>query len=134
MDQDTIIQYVVDTFDGVNVVTATEGLPAGDTFFIYDPDRNLEPQRQFPFATIVTKDYGDFDRASDLDRPGVYRLNIGVPKQTFERLFGPAKELGDEFDFESLDTILPHPVYAPQSWICVLNPSDATFESLRPLL
>src|ERR1051325_9270206 len=89
MDQDTIIQYVVDTFDGVNVVTATEGLPAGDTFFIYDPDRNLEPQRQFPFATIVTKDYGDFDRASNLDRPGVFRLNVGVSRDTYRALFGP---------------------------------------------
>ena len=29
---------------------------------------------------------------------------------------------------------MPHPVYAAQSWVCVLNPSDATFESLRPLL
>jgi hypothetical protein len=29
---------------------------------------------------------------------------------------------------------MPHPVYAPQSWICVLNPSQATFESLKPLL
>jgi hypothetical protein len=25
-------------------------------------------------------------------------------------------------------------VYATQSWVCVLNPSTATFESLKPLL
>ena len=52
----------------------------GDTFFIYDPERNLEGSRRFPFATIVTKDYAEFDNASDLDRPGVFRLNIGVSK------------------------------------------------------
>ena len=84
MDQQAIIQYVSDTFSGVNVVTGTEGIATGDTFFIYDPDRNLEPKRQFPFATIVTKDYGDFDNASNLDRPGVFRPNIGVSRETFQ--------------------------------------------------
>src|SRR5919202_2365889 len=89
MDQQAIIQYVVDTCPGVNVVTATEGLPAGDTFFIYDPHRQLEPKHQFPFATIVTKDYGDFDRASNLDRPGVFRLNVGVSREPYRPLFAP---------------------------------------------
>jgi hypothetical protein len=37
-------------------------------------------------------------------------------------------------DFTTLDQILPHPVYAPQSWVCVLNPSDETFQAVRPLL
>ncbi|HEX5502790.1 MAG TPA: DUF6194 family protein, partial [Thermomicrobiales bacterium] len=32
------------------------------------------------------------------------------------------------------DRLLPHPVYAPQSWVCVLNPSDETFQTVRPLL
>ncbi len=29
---------------------------------------------------------------------------------------------------------MPHPVYAPQSWVCVLNPSAETFEAVKPLL
>jgi hypothetical protein len=37
-------------------------------------------------------------------------------------------------DFTGLDQLLPHPVYAPMSWVCVRNPSDATFQSVRPLL
>ncbi|HET8628876.1 MAG TPA: DUF6194 family protein [Thermomicrobiales bacterium] len=141
MDQRAIIDYIADTFDGVDVVTPTEGIAAGDTFFIYDPDRDLEPKHQFPFATIVTKDYGDFDRASHLDRPGVFRLNIGVSAKTYSALFGPhpsqpagagAAESGR--DFTALDQLLPHPVYATQSWVCVLNPSAETFETVRPLL
>ena len=36
--------------------------------------------------------------------------------------------------FTALDTIMPHPDYAAQSWLCVLKPSDATFQKLRPLL
>ena len=88
MDQDAIIQYVTDTFTGVEVVRPTDGLGAGDNFLFYDPQRNLDPKRRFPFATIVTKDYGDFDDASNLNRPGVFRLNIGVSKDTFRALFG----------------------------------------------
>src|SRR5919199_4192005 len=99
MDQASIVQYIADTFSGVNVVTPTEGTPAGDTFFIYDPERNLEPKRQLPFATIVTKDYGEFDNASKLDRPDAFRLNIGVSQSTVLRLFGE----NGSFDYAALD-------------------------------
>ncbi len=33
-----------------------------------------------------------------------------------------------------VDRLLPHPVYGRMHWVCVLNPSAATFESLRPCL
>ncbi|MEA2641519.1 MAG: hypothetical protein QOF51_2913 [Chloroflexota bacterium] len=141
MDIQSITRYIAETFAGVDVVVATEGIAAGDTFFIYDPERNLEPQRQFPFATIVTKDYGDFDRASNLDRPGVFRLNVGVSRETYRSLFGPqpappgaAGMVDAGHDFTALDQLMPHPVYAPQSWVSVLNPSAETIETLRPLL
>jgi hypothetical protein len=135
MDERSISQYIAETFPGVDVVSPTGGPGAGDTFFIYDPDRNLPDRQRFPFATIVTKDYGDFDRASRLDRPGVFRLNIGVGRETYGALFGrsDAAEQGDH-DFAALDRLMPHPVYAPQSWVSVLNPSPETFESVRPLL
>src|SRR5262249_26259208 len=92
--------------------------------------RNLEGARRFPFATIVTKDYGDFDDASNLDRPGVFRLNIGVGKETYASLF----DAGAGHDFTALDRLMPHPVYGSNHWVCVLNPSEATFETLKPLL
>ena len=136
VDQDSIRKYVTDTFSGVDVQVASQeqGAPElawGDTFFIYDPERNLPDTLRFPFATIVTKDYGDFDNASNLDRPSVFRLNIGVTKGTFATLFGTAD--GD-YDFTALDRLLPHPVYGVNHWICVLNPSAATFESLQSFL
>ena len=135
MEQDAIIHYVADTFTGVDIARPTDGPGSGDTFFIYDPERNLEPQRQMPFATIVTKDYGDFDNLSKLDRPGVFRLNIGVSRDTFRALF-PLSPTGDTavYDYAALDRLMPHPVYAPQSWVCVLNPGPETFEQLKPLL
>jgi hypothetical protein len=138
MDQDAIIHYVTDTFPGTSVVRPTDGPGAGDTFFIYDPQRNIDPKRQFPFATIVTKDYGDFDNASHLNRPDVFRLNIGVSRDTFRALFGhPPSESGTKsiaYDFAALDRLMPHPAYARQSWVCVLNPSLETFEAVKPLL
>ena len=80
----------------------------------------------------MTKDYGDFDKLSNLDRPGVYRLNIGLSKGKFEALFGPDPLAGQ--DFTALDRILPHPAYWKMHWACVLNPSAGTFESVKPLL
>jgi hypothetical protein len=134
VDETAITQYVTDTFDGVDLTVAN-----GDTFFFYDPDRTDPLDRRLPFATLVTDDL--YDQASALHRPSVFRLNIGVSKETYRSLFGPqpappgATGIVDTgHDFTALDQIMPHPVYAPMSWICVLNPSAATFETLRPLL
>ncbi len=138
MDQEAIIEYVTDTFTGVEVERPTDGPGAGDTFIFYDPQHNLDPQRRWPFATIVTKDYGDFDNTSQLNRPNVFRLNIGVSKDTFRALFGAAPGAESDgsatYDYAAVDRLLPHPVYAPQSFVCVLNPSPETFDTVKPLL
>jgi hypothetical protein len=130
LDQAAITVYIAETCPGTDVVTGTEGIAAGDTFFIYDPDRNLQDKQRFPFATIVTKDYGDFDNASNLNREGVFRLNVGVSRETFRSLFGD----DGTYDFTAQDRLMPHPVYGRQSWLCVLNPSAETFERMKPLL
>jgi hypothetical protein len=138
MDQDAIIQYITDTFAEVEVQRPGDGPGAGDIFFFTASQRNVDPTRRQPFATIVTKDYGEFDNLSQLDRPGLYRLNIGVSRETFQALFGylPGKEnmKSAVYDYAALDYLMPHPVYAPQSFVCVLNPSPETFETVKPLL
>jgi hypothetical protein len=128
------VQYITETFAGVDIVEA-----AGDYFFIYDPARNLPPNRRLPFSTLIVRNHDGVDVAR-LERPDVFRLNVGVGKDTFRGRFGapspstiggppdPAR------DYAALDRLLPHPVYAPMHWVCVLNPSAATFEKLRPLL
>src|SRR5262245_50489823 len=122
MDEAAIAKYITDTFDGVDVVVASReaGSPEiawGDSFFSYDPGRQLPPAKRFPFATIVTKDYGEFDCASMLDRPGVFRLNIGLSKETYRSLFGPQPPsppaggaVAPGHDFTALDRMMPHPV------------------------
>jgi hypothetical protein len=135
LDEAAITHYIATALPGVEVLVASRegGAPEiawGDSFFIYDPNHDLDEPRRFPFATIVTKDYGDFDNASNLDRPGIFRLNIGVSKKTFAHLFGKTSE----HDFTALDRLMPHPVYGRNHWACVLNPSELTFELIKPLL
>jgi hypothetical protein len=136
MDEAAVRQYLLDTFAGVD---ATEAY--GYLFFFYDPDGKLPIERKFPFATMAHAD-DDYDRASNLNRPGVFRLNLGVAKETYRRLFGPPPAapgpsgvVATGHDFTALDQLLPHPVYAPQSWICILSPTDETFRTtVAPLV
>ncbi len=37
-------------------------------------------------------------------------------------------------DFTALDRLMPHPAYARQFWVCVLNLRPETFEEVKPLL
>lgn len=39
-----------------------------------------------------------------------------------------------EYDFTSINNIIPHPVYAWMSWICCLSPTEKTFNKLKPLI
>jgi hypothetical protein len=127
---------LVTGMDGTIVMVASEeaGDPEmawGDTFFFYDPDRVTVPEKRMPFATIVVNDYPGFDEASNLGRPGVFRVNVSVSRETFEQ-----HSLDDEkpIDYSVLDEVIPHPVYAAQSWLSVLNPGEATDVTLQALL
>lgn len=122
MDELAVIEYIMNTFPDVETLKAY-----GYDMFFYRSDRVLS------FATMISSDY-DYDRVSNLDRPGVFRLNIGVSKKTFQSLFGTAKVDVGNYDYTALDVIMPHPEYAQQHFICVLSPSEATFERIRPLL
>jgi uncharacterized protein DUF6194 len=119
-DPDEITTWITTTYPDTVVAEAM-----GATFFSLDA-------RHWPnFATIVTTDEHDMGTPSDLARPGVFRLNIGVGRATFERLVGAKTDP----EYAALDTVNPHPVYAKQRWIAILNPSRATFEDIvKPLI
>jgi hypothetical protein len=124
MDASAVLQYINESLEGLDVVEAN-----GDHFFFYDPGRDLPKVHRFPFATLVTSDR--YDQFSNLNREGVYRLNVGVGKETFRSLFPDASTT---HDFTALDRLMPHPVYGNMYWLCVLSPSDATFDRIKPLL
>ena len=122
IDETFITSYITSTFENVKTT-----VNLGYTFFIYRDDDML------PFVTIASTG-NEYETVSKLDRPGVYRLNIGVSRETFKSLFGTNKVDINAYDFTALDTIMPHPDYSAQFFLCVLSPSEATFERIKPLL
>ena len=137
MTHDEIVEYVTTQLAGTLVVVASEenGSPEvawGDTFFFYDPDGITLPEKRLPYATIVVNDYPGFDEASDLKRPGVFRVNMSVSRDTYERQ--TSADDVTSIDFTVLDKVIPHPVYGPQSWLSVLNPGLTTEVMVRVLL
>lgn len=79
-----------------------------------------------------------YDQFSNLDREGVYRLNIGVSLATYRARFGPEpfphSPAESGHDFTALDTVMPHPVYGSMFWLSVLHPSEETFAEVQPLI
>ena len=92
-------------------------------FFVGDDHR-------LPFVTIANSD-NDFDNVSNLDRDGVFRLNIGVSKETFNSL---NFHVNEGIDYSILNMFLPHPHYAKQHFICILNPVDDNLEKTKPFI
>ena len=133
MEAEQILNWCLEHLEGTVLMNSW-----GETGVFYNPGHVLK--RGIYVLTIKEKD-GKNDQASQLDRPGMYRVNLGLRKQTYVNLFGsvpkrPPKggvvEL--EMDFAQTDILLPHPVYAWMGWVCTLNPSKHTFEELKPLI
>jgi len=134
VDAAAMTRYITETFEGTRAAESS-----GDTFFSYDPDGDLPGDHWLPFATVVTDD--NYDSVSNLDSPGAYRLNIGLTKAAYTSRFGPAPTDRDEhgvldtgFDYSARDQLMPHPYYASQYWICVVNPAANTTDDVRRLL
>ncbi|WP_350347702.1 DUF6194 family protein [Agromyces sp. G08B096] len=143
MEMEQIIEEVRGR-DGALVVVPEPGGPFpelawGDAFFYYAPDGRM-PEREQPYATIVTKDYPG-DTASGLNEPGRWRVNVHVGRAKFEALIGaPPRAFAAEgsaaanTDASAVDEVLPHPVYAAQGWVAVVNPATRTADLLSGLL
>jgi len=122
IDEAFIKSYITSTFE--HVETAVN---LGCTFFFFRDDH------MNAFATIASTG-NVYEKISNLDRHGVYRLNIGVSMNTFQAMFGRDKIDTSTYDFTALDSFMPHPDYSSQHFRCVLSPSEAAFEKLCPLL
>jgi hypothetical protein len=97
----------------------------GYLFFFVGDDHRL------PFVTIGQAD-NEYDRVSSLDREGVFRLNIGVSKATFDSLLADADSAN--MDYTALNVFMPHPDYAKQHFVCILNPSGENAEITQQLI
>ena len=136
-----IIDYVSDLSGVVSLTASAEGgAPAaawGDTFFFDDPEGNLPENQRLPFATVVIHDYAGWDTESGLDRDGIFRSisrSVEVASSGRRGTRRRPKLLIVTFDYEATDELLPHPLYASQGWVSILNRGDQTSAQLRDLL
>jgi hypothetical protein len=108
---------------GLENVEQTENF--GYLFFFVGDDHML------PFVTIANSD-NDYDKVSNLDREGVFRVNVGVSRETFDSLIGEYDS--EAVDYSALNVFLPHPDYAKQNWVCILSPVGDHVERLKELI
>ena len=130
---DAIIENLIARYDGTVVVNAW-----GERSLFYNPGGALP--RGVYFATVKEKD-GTNDKASDLNRHGVFRLNIGTTRPLFLQRFGPPPArpgkggvVEGPWDFTASDVLMPHPIYGWMSWVCVLNPTEETLNGMEELV
>jgi hypothetical protein len=94
-DLDEMLQLIRDAFPDAVVATIDSA-----AFFSLDEDH-------WPnFATVVWTDEHDEGAPSNLARPGVYRVNVGVDRETFRRLISALTDP----DYAAFDRFVPHPV------------------------
>jgi len=121
---EAIVKEIESAFDGVVPKSSW-----GETSMFYNPGRVL-PNGVY-FCTIKEKN-GDNDKASSLNREGIYRLSIGIGKENYESLFGerpkrPSKGgiIDTGHDFTQPNVLMPHPIYGWMSWVQILKYDDA---------
>lgn len=133
MTPDDIIEYCLTNLCGTVLVNTY-----GEKCIFYNPERKLK--RGIYVLTIKDKD-GSNDKSSLLDRENIYRLSIGIRKNSFIKLFGfipqrPSKAgtVNMNYDWTILNSLIPHPVYAWMGWVCILNPDAKSFNNLIPYI
>ncbi len=108
----------------------------GDTFYYTLNAAGQSPK--MPFATVVIKDYPDFDEASKLNRGGLFRLNVDLGKSRFNELFDylPAEHQihHERYDYTALNVLFPHPTYANYGWASIINPSGDAEVQVKAML
>lgn len=133
MDELYIIKYLILNYPGLKIIEAY-----GETNLFYNPHDLLK--RGIYFCTLKNKD-GENDKASHLYREDVFRMNFGLSKKKFLSIFNtipkrPLKSgiIKGDYDFQSTDTLTPHPIYGWMAWVSILNPSKTSIKDLKPLI
>lgn len=128
-----IEHYVLSHFEGLIALETY-----GEKTFFYNPTNTLP--RGIYFYTLKSHD-GPHDKASDLSRPGVFRMNWQLSSQNFLKLFGkvpqrPAKGtvIEGNYDFTQLGILTPHPVYGWMRWVSIVNPTPSLWPHIEDLL
>lgn len=84
-----------------------------------------------PFVSIAASD-NEYDKVSNLNREGVFRINIGISRTAYDEVVGHISS--EDVDYTTLNVFLPHPEYAKQNFVCILNPSGENAELTKKLM
>lgn len=122
-----IKNIIKDRYEGI-----IEKKAYGETIYFYNPEGKLK--NGVNFFTIKEND-GPSDSVSNLNREGVYRISTGLDRESYEMLFGNVPERARrgsaielKIDFQELNKIMPHPIYAWMGWISINNPTEASLK------
>lgn len=133
MTASEIIKTIQQKFDGVIVKAAY-----AETTLFYNPG-NVLPNGVY-FLTIKEKD-GPNDKASQLNREGVFRVSFKPKPSTYKSVFGdkpkrPKPGVPNSFpnDPSRIDEWMPHSIYAWMGWTMILSPSQKNFDRLWPFI
>ncbi len=133
MKPENIIKYITENFHGVSPKSSW-----GETSLFYNPGKVLP---NVVYFCTIKENNGENDKSAELDRAGIFRVSIGINKNSYEKLFGakpprPAKGgiINTGHDFTELNTLMPHPIYGWMNWVQILNPSESTFTEILPLI
>lgn len=133
MNPQEILDFCLSNLDGTVFVESW-----GEKGVFYNPEGKL---KRGVYTLTIKEKNGENDKASDLDRSGIFRINIGSKKQTFLDLFkciphrpqaGGVVDM--PYDFTCLNRMIPHPVYGWMGWVCMLSPDQDGFERLKPYI
>ena len=133
MDKEEIKVYLLENFADLKPKNSW-----GEISFFYNPD-NKKAHGSY-FFTLKEKD-GENDKASNINRDEIFRINFGITKTSFLKLFNeipkrPKKGciIEGNYDFTKINQLTPHPVYGWGCWLAILNPTKEKFEQLKPLI
>jgi hypothetical protein len=73
-----------------------------------------------------------YDSVSNLNREGVFRVNIGISKKSYAAVIDST--MSEPIDYTVLNTFLPHPEYAKQHFVCILNPNGGNVTMTQQLI
>ena len=125
--------WIVNTYPGIVVIDAYR-----ERSFFYNPS-GLLPKGVY--LTTIKESDGPNDKASVLDRDGIYRISFGVGKRAYEKLFGVTPKRPPkggvvqlDFDFTALRVLMPHPIYAWMGWVAMNSPSKDQLETIQTFL
>ncbi len=107
----------------------------GERGLFYNPNEQFNKGAYV--LTFKEKD-GKNDSASRLNGENRYRLNLKISKLTFIHLFKTIPKrpaaggvIEGWYDFTAVDEVMPHPVYGWMTWVCIINPTLKTIESME---